>query len=138
MPLFVTKPGSQSDWRRICSGLLYQRRRALFGQKILHGCTTNSSKHIWRSSERLRVRPRGIQQKEHQASKEYGCKTCRDCSPRPSKLGCIGSIKSPIYGFNKPNARSVRAMGTYGHRAILGFNMRKLIREQLNLQLAAT
>ncbi|MGK5086502.1 hypothetical protein WDW86_02995 [Bdellovibrionota bacterium FG-2] len=50
--------------------------------------------------------------------------------------GCIGTIKSPIYGFNKPNARSKRAMETYGHRAILGFNMRKLIREQLKLKLA--
>jgi hypothetical protein len=52
--------------------------------------------------------------------------------------GCIGTIKSPIYGFNKPNARSVRAMATYGHRAIVGFNMRKLIREQMKLQLATT
>jgi hypothetical protein len=52
--------------------------------------------------------------------------------------GCIGTIKSPVYGFNKPNARSVRAMGTYGQRAILGFNVRKLIREQAKLQLAAT
>jgi len=52
--------------------------------------------------------------------------------------GCIGTIKSAIYGFNKPNARSIRAMGTYGHRAILGFNMRKLIREQLKLKLATT
>lgn len=52
--------------------------------------------------------------------------------------GCIGRIKSPIYGFNKPNARSVRAMATYGHRAIMGFNMRKLIRAQMKLQLAPT
>jgi transposase, IS5 family len=50
--------------------------------------------------------------------------------------GSIGTIKSPIYGFNKPNARSVRAMGTYGQRAILGFNMRKLVREQLKLRMA--
>jgi hypothetical protein len=50
--------------------------------------------------------------------------------------GCIGAIKSPIYGFNKPNARSVRAMGTYGHRAIFGFNMRKLVREKLKIELA--
>jgi IS5 family transposase len=50
--------------------------------------------------------------------------------------GCIGTIKSAIYGFNKPNARSTRAMKTYGQRAILGFNMRKLVREQLKLQMA--
>lgn len=52
--------------------------------------------------------------------------------------GCIGTIKAPIYGFNKPNARSVQAMGTYGQRAIVGFNMRKLVRELKNLQMAAT
>jgi hypothetical protein len=74
-------------------------------------------------------------------------KAAWDCSPameakikreRAQVEGCIGTIKSPIYGFNKPNARSVGAMGTYGQRAILGFNMRKLIREQLKLQLSTT
>lgn len=49
--------------------------------------------------------------------------------------GSIGTIKSPLYGFNKPDARSTRAMVTYGHRAILGFNLRKLIREQAKLQM---
>ena len=57
---------------------------------------------------------------------------------RAQMEGCIGTIKAPIYGFNKPNARSVQAMGTYGQRAIVGFNMRKLIREQLKIQLATT
>lgn len=47
----------------------------------------------------------------------------------------IGNIKKPLYGFNKPDARSTKAMLTYGHRAILGFNLRKLIREQANLQM---
>ena len=51
--------------------------------------------------------------------------------------GCIGTIKSNRYGFNKPEARSVRAMATYGHRAILGFNLRKLLREQMKIQMAA-
>lgn len=50
--------------------------------------------------------------------------------------GCIGTIKSSRYGFNKPEARSVRAMATYGHRAILGFNLRKLLREQMKIQMA--
>ena len=44
--------------------------------------------------------------------------------------GGIGTIKCSRYRFNKPNARSTQAMATYGHRAILGFNLRKLIREQ--------
>ncbi len=52
--------------------------------------------------------------------------------------GCIGTIKRPIYGFNKPDARSKAAMGTYGQRAIFGFNLRKLLREQVKLQMAAT
>ena len=50
--------------------------------------------------------------------------------------GGIGTLKSPRYGFNKPDARSTRAMKTYGQRAFLGFNMMKLIREQMNQQLA--
>ena len=52
--------------------------------------------------------------------------------------GCIGTVKSPRYGFNKPDARSVPAMATYGHRAFIGFNMRKLVREILKQQQLAT
>lgn len=47
--------------------------------------------------------------------------------------GCIGTIKSSRYGFNKPNARSTNAMESYGQRAILGFNMKKMMKE-LTLQ----
>jgi hypothetical protein len=43
--------------------------------------------------------------------------------------GLIGNLKSKKYGFNKPNAKSVQAMQTYGHRSILGFNMLKMIRK---------
>jgi len=43
--------------------------------------------------------------------------------------GCIGTVKSLKYGFNKPDACSTAAMTTYGHRAIVGFNMTKLIKE---------
>lgn len=50
--------------------------------------------------------------------------------------GVIGSLKS-IYGFNKPNARSSSAMARYGQRAILGFNMRKLVRELTAMEAAA-
>ena len=42
--------------------------------------------------------------------------------------GCIGTIKRDKYGFNKPDAKSVEAMVSYGHRAILGFNMNKLVK----------
>jgi IS5 family transposase len=43
--------------------------------------------------------------------------------------GAIGTLKSSLYGFNKPSARSSSAMVRYGQTAILGFNMRKMIRE---------
>jgi hypothetical protein len=43
--------------------------------------------------------------------------------------GSIGTLKSSRYGFNKPRARSSAAMERCGHRAILGFNLRKLVRE---------
>jgi hypothetical protein len=51
--------------------------------------------------------------------------------------GCIGTIKSSRYGFNKPNAKSTLAMVQCGQRAILGFNMRKLTREWAASQQAA-
>ena len=41
----------------------------------------------------------------------------------------IGAIKSNRYGFNRPNARSASMMGAYGQRAVLGFNLSKLIRD---------
>jgi hypothetical protein len=50
-------------------------------------------------------------------------------SERAQVEGNIGAIKSTRYGFNRPLARSVGAMGTYGQRAVLGFNLSKLVRE---------
>ncbi len=41
----------------------------------------------------------------------------------------IGTIKSSRYGFNRPAARSVEMMGACGQRAVLGFNVNKLVRE---------
>jgi hypothetical protein len=43
--------------------------------------------------------------------------------------GGIGTIKSPRYGFNRPAARSAAMMGACGQRAVLGFNVNKLVRE---------
>jgi hypothetical protein len=40
----------------------------------------------------------------------------------------IGTIKCGKYGFNKPAAKSTDTMGTYGQRAVLGFNLNKLVR----------
>ena len=41
----------------------------------------------------------------------------------------IGTIKCNKYGFNKPAARSIEKMGVCGQRAVLGFNLNKLVRE---------
>jgi hypothetical protein len=41
----------------------------------------------------------------------------------------IGTIKSARYGFNRPAARSERIMGACGQRAVMGFNVNKLVRE---------
>ncbi len=49
--------------------------------------------------------------------------------------GVIGTIKSDKYRFNKPGARSITAMESCGHRAILGFNLIKLMKENQNLLL---
>lgn len=48
-------------------------------------------------------------------------------SERAQVEGGIGAIKSKKYGFNRPAARSVNAMGVCGQRSVLGFNLNKLI-----------
>lgn len=49
--------------------------------------------------------------------------------------GVIGTIKRNKYGFNKPDAKSRSTMISYGHRAILGFNFMKMVRETKNMEL---
>lgn len=44
----------------------------------------------------------------------------------------IGSIKHRKYGFNRPEVRSMRAMAGCGQRAVLGFNLNKLVRGLAN------
>jgi hypothetical protein len=40
----------------------------------------------------------------------------------------IGTVKHWKYGFNRPTVRSAAAMGVAGQRAVLGFNLNKLVR----------
>jgi len=40
----------------------------------------------------------------------------------------IGTVKHSKYGFTKPAARSAPAMAMCGQRAVLGFNLNKLVR----------
>ena len=46
--------------------------------------------------------------------------------------GGIGTIKCGKYGFNRPAARSTAMMGVCGQRAVLGFNLNKLVRGLAN------
>jgi len=48
-------------------------------------------------------------------------------SERAQVEGGIGAIKSGKYGFNRPSAKSAAAMGVCGQRAVLGFNLNKLM-----------
>lgn len=48
-------------------------------------------------------------------------------SERAQVEGGIGAIKSGKYGFNRPAAKSAAAMGACGQRAVLGFNLNKLM-----------
>ncbi len=49
-------------------------------------------------------------------------------SERAQVEGGIGTIKCGKYGFNKPSARSATTMGACGQRAVLGYNLNKLVR----------
>jgi hypothetical protein len=44
----------------------------------------------------------------------------------------IGSLKCGKYGLNRPMARSIAAMGVCAQRAVLGFNLAKLVRGLAN------
>jgi hypothetical protein len=49
-------------------------------------------------------------------------------SERAQVEAAIGAIKCGKYGFNRPAARSASAMGMCGQRAVLGYNLNKLVR----------
>jgi len=49
-------------------------------------------------------------------------------SERAQVEGGIGAIKNGRYGFNRPAARSAATMGMCGQRAVLGYNLNKLVR----------
>jgi len=51
--------------------------------------------------------------------------------------GVIGTVKTPLYGFNNPNARSIKSIESCGQRSFLGFNLKKLIREKMKLEFQA-
>jgi hypothetical protein len=86
-----------------------------------------SAKNI-RAAKKLGVKHVGIAPKGKAAWSVGERMRERIVKERARVEGSIGTLKTSIYGFNKPRARSSVAMARCGHRAILGFNMRKLVK----------
>jgi hypothetical protein len=78
--------------------------------------------------QRLGVRDIGLAPRGRGQWKVSGKTKERLVSERAQVEGGIGTIKCAKYGFNKPAAKSAATMGACGQRAVLGFNLNKLIR----------
>ncbi len=78
--------------------------------------------------KRLGVRDIGLSPRGRAHWRVKGKVKERLVSERAQVEGGIGTVKCPKYGFNKPAARSAATMGACGQRAVLGFNLNKLIR----------
>jgi IS5 family transposase len=92
------------------------------------GWSTKNVKELKeRGVEEVGLAPRG--KANWQVSEEVKKKLVNE---RSQVEGCIGAIKNPRYGFNRPRARSVEMMGFCGHRAAFGHNLNKLVRGLLN------
>jgi len=50
-------------------------------------------------------------------------------SERGMMEGCIGTLKSEKYGFNKPKERDIKTLQAAGQRSILSYNLNKMIRD---------
>ena len=134
---FLIDGGKHVSDKRFCIDAI-KNHKATFGKspKIYGFDRGGYSKANVKKAKKMGIKHVGISPKGKDSwavSETMQIKIKRE---RAQVEGSIGTIKSPIYGFNKPDARSTRAMVTYGHRAILGFNLRKLIREKANLQMA--
>jgi IS5 family transposase len=73
------------------------------------------------------VRQVGLAPKGKAAWPVAGTQKERLVKERALVEGSIGAVKSAKYGFNRPAARSLRMMGACGQRAVLGFNLNKLV-----------
>jgi hypothetical protein len=79
--------------------------------------------------KKLGVRDVGLAPRGRTAWSVKGCVRERLIRERALVEAGIGTIKTPRYGFNRPAARSAPMMGACGQRAVLGFNINKLVRE---------
>jgi len=78
--------------------------------------------------KRLGVRDVGLAPQGQARWLVAGAVKDRLISERAQVEAGIGAIKSGKYGFSRPAAKSAATMGAAGQRAVLGFNLNKLIR----------
>jgi len=103
---------------------------ALFG-KAPHSYAYDRAGHSAENIARLRhlgVRDIGLAPRGHTAWAVKGQVKKELIRERALVEGSIGTIKRQRYGFNRPAAQSVAMMGVCGQRAVLGFNLGKLVR----------
>lgn len=127
---FVIDGGNNASDQKFCIQSI-EEHAAVFGEapKVLGYDRGGYSKANIGKAKKLGVEQVGIAPKgkaKWAVSKDQAEQIRRE---RAQVEGLIGNLKSKKYGFNKPNAKSVKAMQTYGHRSILGFNMLKMIRK---------
>src|SRR6266542_4735945 len=79
--------------------------------------------------KKLKVRHIGLAPRGRCQWEVEGSIKTRLMSERAQVEGGIGAIKCSRYGFHRPKARSLEMMGVAGQRAVLGFNLNKLVRE---------
>jgi hypothetical protein len=103
---------------------------ALFGKaprSYAYDRAGHSAKNIGRLRN-LGVRDIGLAPRGHTAWAVKGQVKEELIRERTLVEGSIGTIKRQPYGFNRPAAQSVAMMGVCGQRAVLGFNLGKLVR----------
>jgi transposase, IS5 family len=127
---FLLAGGRNASDTKFCIEALNQHQ-ALFGEapEVYGFDRGGHSPANIRKAKKLGVKHVGIAPKGKAAWSVDEPMRERIVRERARVEGSIGTVKSPIYGFNKPRARSTAALARCGHRAILGFNMRKLVRE---------
>lgn len=79
--------------------------------------------------KKLKVRHIGLAPRGRCQWEIEGSTKSRLMSERAQVEGGIGAIKCSRYGFHRPKVRSLEMMGVAGQRAVLGFNLNKLVRE---------
>jgi hypothetical protein len=106
-------------------------QRALFGRapRAYAYDRAGSSRENLAQLKKLGVKHLGLAPRGQAAWNVRGKIKERLVSERAHVEAGIGAIKCGKYGFNRPAAKSVGTMGMCGQRAVLGYNLNKLVRE---------